>query len=582
MVFSALVYLQGWSLYNRTVMRLKRLKQPKYLVGAVVGGIYFYFYFFRYLFGASGRGGLGTQVAFSPENRALLESVGALALCLLVLLAWVFPHQRAALAFTEAEVAFLFPAPISRRGLIHFKLLRSQLAILFTTLLLMLFTNRFGGKVWIHIAGWWLILSTLNLHFLGASFGRTMLLDRGITNWQRRFWILALLLAAAVAVFIWARRTLPALDTSQLGADQLKAYAQRVLTAGPLPYLLFPFRLIVRPYLAPNGGAFLGVLGPALFLLAAHYWWVMVSNVAFEEASLEASTRLAEKITAARAGQWRGGHKQFKRRRAAFSLQPDGMPAIAFLWKNIIAAGQIVSPRLLILLGVIGVSMCVAIGQSPGGESLEVLLGMIAGAFLTWSVLLGPQVLRQDFRQDLLLADVLKTYPLPGWQIALGELLAPAAILTAIQWLLLALAVAFFSQSPLRGVSGLNGLAIGIGAALVLPVLNLLLLQIPNAAVLLFPAWFAAGRHAAQGVEATGQRIIFMFGQLLVLAVALLPATVAFALVFYVSKSFMGLLFAIPLGAAAAGVILAAEATLGVLLLGWLFARFDVSAEHSS
>jgi hypothetical protein len=32
-----------------------------------------------------------------------------------VLLAWMIPHERAALTFTEAEVAFLFPAPVTRR-----------------------------------------------------------------------------------------------------------------------------------------------------------------------------------------------------------------------------------------------------------------------------------------------------------------------------------------------------------------------------------------------------------------------------------------------------------------------------------
>ena len=81
----------------------------------------------------------------SPDNQVLFESVGALALFIILLLAWIIPHQRAALTFTEAEVAFLFPAPISRRTLIHFKLLRSQTAILFTTLLLTLVTNRLGG-----------------------------------------------------------------------------------------------------------------------------------------------------------------------------------------------------------------------------------------------------------------------------------------------------------------------------------------------------------------------------------------------------------------------------------------------------
>ena len=190
-MISALLYLQYHSINNRTVMRIKRLKQPKYLVGGIVGGLYFYWYFFRIFLCGPVEGKRFTLLS-SPGNLALFESLGALILLTILLLAWIFPHQRAALTFTEAEVAFLFPAPISRRGLIHFKLLRSQTAILFTTLVLTLVTNRFGGKAWIHAAGWWLIFSALNLHFLGSSFARTMLLDRGITNWQRRLGILAL------------------------------------------------------------------------------------------------------------------------------------------------------------------------------------------------------------------------------------------------------------------------------------------------------------------------------------------------------------------------------------------------------
>jgi ABC-2 type transport system permease protein len=182
---SPLLYLQFYSVKNRLVLRIKRLKQPKYLVGAIVGGLYFYWYFFRTFLGAPhARNAL--PLLSRPEDLALFESIGALALLIIMFLAWFVPHSRAALTFTEAEIAFLFPAPISRRGLIHFKLLRSQTAILFTTLLLTLVTTRAGGKAWVHIAGWWLILSTLNLHFLGSSFARTMLLDRGITNWQRR------------------------------------------------------------------------------------------------------------------------------------------------------------------------------------------------------------------------------------------------------------------------------------------------------------------------------------------------------------------------------------------------------------
>src|SRR5207302_1257329 len=124
---------------------------------------------------------------------------------------------------------------------------------------------------------------------------------------------------------------------------------------------------------------------------------------------------------------------------------------------------------------------------------------------------------------------------------ALGELLAPAVILTAIQWFLLLVAIIFFVQTPVPvlGVTGVLGL--GVGAALVLPMLNLILLQIPNAAVLMFPAWFQTGKEGAQGIEATGQRLISMFGQVLVFVVALIPAGIGFTVVFFIAKLFLPL-----------------------------------------
>jgi hypothetical protein len=207
---------------------------------------------------------------------------------------------------------------------------------------------------------------------------------------------------------------------------------------------------------------------------------------------------------------------------------------------------------------------------------------MIALMLLLWSLLIGTQLLRQHFRQDLPLADLLKTYPLRGWQLALGELLAPAAILTCIQWFLVIVMLGLFWHSGGVGLGRADWLGAGFGAALILPVLNLIILQIPNAAALAFPAWFQSGKVGAQGIEATGQRLIFMFGQLLVIFVALLPAAALFAGVFFLVKMLLPTAVAIPLAALAAAVVLAAEAGLGIMLLGWLFERFDVAAEQTS
>ena len=576
-MISALLFLQYHSIKNRLVMRVKRLKQPKYLVGGIVGALYFYWYFFRTLFGARSR---GQALAFlaSPDSHALIESAGAVMLLIAVLLAWIIPHQRAALTFTEAEIAFLFPAPISRRGLIHFKLLRSQTAILFTTLLLTLMTNRFGGHAWIRAAGWWLILSTLTLHYLGSSFALTKLMDRGISTWRRRLAILGLALALAGIVIVWGRQTFPTFDPSRFANLQAaQDYFQQVLAAGPLPYLLYPFRLVVRPFLAPNALAFLTVLGPALLLMLLLYAWVVRSDVAFEEASVQASQKMAEKVAAVRAGNWQAARRQPRRKRPPFTLRPTGSPAVALLWKNLISAGQAFTVRIWISLAVFAVCASVGVTQASGGSGLLPALGMITLMLVIWSLLIGTQLLRQD----LPLADLLKTYPLRGWQVAIGELLAPAAVLTCIQWILLIVLIGLFWRTGGAMLGRLDWLGLGFGAALLMPLLNLILLQIPNAAALAFPAWFQTSKGGGQGIEATGQRLIFMLAQLLVICVALMPAVALSTAMFYLGKKLLGTTVTIPLTAIAAAIVLVTEATLGIVLLGWLFERFDVSAEQT-
>lgn len=581
-MISALLYLQYHTFRNRLVSRFKRLKQPKYLIGAIVGGLYFYFYFFRYLFRGYATGGPpAVNLTVSPEHRLLFELLGALALFVIVLLAWVVPRERAALVFTEAEVAFLFPAPVTRRNLIHFKLLRSQLGILFTSLLLTLFSRRFGGNAWIHVFGCWLMLSTLNLHFLGASFARTMLLDRGISNRLRRLLVLGLAAVMAVFVWVWARRTLPELnsaDTTDFNA--ILDYAQRVLTAGPALYLLYPFRLVVRPFLAPDAATFFGALAPALLLFMLHYLWVIYADVAFEEASVGASQKLAARIAAARAGNWQAASKKQKAKRPWFKLTPTGPAATALLWKNLIGVGQVFSPRLWIALLVVVVAVGVSLGNVGHSPNLSLMAAILIAAALGYSLLLGPQILRLDFRHDLPLADVLKTFPLRGWQIALGEILAPVVVLAAFQWLLLLVGAGLLFYLPGKQEALL--LAIALGAAVLLPVLDWLLLLIPNAAVLLFPSWIQTGKDSPRGIEVTGQRLIMALGQMLVLLLALLPSAIAFVVVFFLLNLALGPAVAVPLASLAATIVLAAEAGLGVMLLGKLFERFDVTEEHTS
>jgi hypothetical protein len=571
-MISALLYLQYWSVRNRLVTRFQRLRQPKYLAGAIVGGMYFYFYL-GHRFSDGGH----QHSDPSPESIALYEMIGALVLAVILLFAWIFPRDRAALAFSEAEVAFLFPAPVTRRGLIHFKLLRSGMAIFFSAIFFALVSRRFGGgNGWIHAVSWFLILSTLNLHILGASFTRTILLDRGITNWTRRIVVLVLVLIVVGVVAVWARNTFPSTTTDQLdNPSKIQTYAQLVLSSGPLPYLLAPFRWLVQPYFAPNLITLLMVVWPAIGLVALHYFWVIASDVAFEEGSLDASRKLAEKTAAIRSGNWRTAGKKRKALRAPFALSPTGFAPVALLWKNLISAGQGFSARMWIRLVALVVIVVAVFHHSSPGSPVPVVIGLTAAMLLGYSLLIGPQFLRYDFRQDLMLADTMKLFPLPGWQIALGELLAPAAILTGFQWCMLIVLVGFVPKEamPLPWSQLLSAAG---GAAVILPGLNLISLLIPNAAVLSFPAWFQLGKTGPQGIEATGQRLIFVFGYLVVLILALVPAALIWGGLFLLGHIVINNEAGIILGSIGAAIVLGCEVFAGLKWLGTLFERFDL------
>jgi ABC-2 type transport system permease protein len=207
-------------------------------------------------------------------------------------------------------------------------------------------------------------------------------------------------------------------------------------------------------------------------------------------------------------------------------------------------------------------------------------VGIVTAILGGYSLFFGPVILRQDLRQDLANADVLKMYPLHGWQIVVGELLTPATILTGVQWCLVLLSVSMFTHLPDGQAVPLEmRFSIGLGIAIIAPMLNLISLVIPNASALLFPAWTQLGREQAGGIEVMGQRLIFLLGSVLVFGFALVPVAALFGVVFFLGKVFAGLILAVPLAAAAAAAVMAVETALAVWWMGRLFERFDSSAE---
>jgi hypothetical protein len=205
---------------------------------------------------------------------------------------------------------------------------------------------------------------------------------------------------------------------------------------------------------------------------------------------------------------------------------------------------------------------------------------MICGVAAVYTLLLGPQIVRQDLRADLPNADILKTYPIEGWRLAFGELLAPTAVLSLCLWL--CILICAFVIDPSGSIEWLTpGRRITIAACLgiVSPFVCLLQLIVPNSIMLLLPGWYQAARTRGGGIELLGQRLIFGLAQLLMALVVAVPAILAAGLIVFSAQFFVGLSGAIAVATLAVVAILAGEAAVGLWWVGSRFERFDLSSE---
>jgi hypothetical protein len=218
---------------------------------------------------------------------------------------------------------------------------------------------------------------------------------------------------------------------------------------------------------------------------------------------------------------------------------------------------------------------------APGrGDVIAHVIVVLCAIIGGYTVVLGPQLARQDLRGDLQNADLLKTYPIEGWRLALGELLAPTVLLSLILWSVIFIAAAALGAGePIEWLGLGRRLTGALCLALLAPLLCLLQLIVPNTIMVVFPSWYQAARSRSGGVEMFGQRMLFGIVQVLFTAGVVVPAAAWAVLVWFCTMGFVGPAGGVILGSFSALAILAAEAAVGLWWLGERFAHFDLSSE---
>jgi len=590
------------SVRGRLVRRARLLRQPRYLIAFLAGLAYFALVLTpRLLAGAAAR----RSSPVSAEYQSALYLGFGLAAAAVVTGAWLLASSRPALRLSETEIDFLLPAPVSRRQIILYSLLRQQPGIL-TSVVVVYFVrgvSRVGGGTLAGAFGLWALFTLIDLHLKGISLWKARLKELPLhAAWLRRAAALALAVAWWLPVLAGLSAAWQAADPSTARMDPgafVRALTQAVEShlAGKL---LAPFAWLARSLSGatgmPHAPAGLVRLLSLLLIIALHTVWVVRSRGSFEEATVERARRESERKGLSRRERRARTRRAGNRHREPFRLALFGRPETAILWKNMMLRGR---TPLGWLLAILAATLVVATAADVFfGQAVSAVLLVTGSSLLIAIPILAGMILRNDLRNDLLYVEVLRTWPLAGRRLVLAEILAPAVnvffiLLTGCVLLTSAVAgdalsrgadrVRVIPQAVFGGVRPLLALPVVLGSALLAGMsIALLSLALQNLAVLVLPSWIGlGGLSSRRGTAVLGQRVLVMIGYLLAMTIASLPTLLvlaaAVALHIFLEAPFH--LWELPLFALLAAVLLGSKVLLIARVAGMVWDRLDPSKE---
>jgi ABC-2 type transport system permease protein len=583
-MIEAFRYLFTTSLRNRVRRRLSRLRSPRYALALCVGLAYIALLLVR-----------PTRLASTPTEYALpYESVSdLLTLASTVILAliaakwWLFGSPSGSLAFSPAEVQFLFPAPIRRRDLVLYRVLSTQFALLLSALFVGLVVRRSaaGLPAPLRVIGLWVLFSTLFLHQMAVTLVRTGAAERGRGLWRNAPALIIVGTALTVLLVSIGRAVPPIHSFAEIPAA-LTAVA--IALRGPVPrVVLAPFRWLLAPAYAPSPALWLRAIGPAFALLVLHYLWVLRADATFETAAVEASARRAARLAARASNAARTAPRTASR--PWFRLGATGPAWMAIVWKNTLNLTRGLALSIIVRVG-LAIAVLVISFRAAGlfgslaphsvttPATITAAIALIGAGYLAF---LGPLAIRNDFRQDLPYLGVLRTFPLRGRAIVLAEVMAPTLALTVVQLALLVLAYVLTIDTVAVDIPLSTRTLALAGAAIAVPLLNAVSFTIQNALSLLFPAWSRLGTTTPTGFEMMGQRLLAALAAMVALLVALVPPTATALFAGWALHAVWGTSGVVPTVAVAvvAGALTAvAELTLACAWLGHIYDNTDVTA----
>lgn len=483
------------------------------------------------------------QFSTAGPLAVLMHDYLAAGLLLMTSYSILFSSGEATVHFTPSEVAFLFPAPITRRQLFSYKLLNSLmgmsgLALIFSLMIsapLALIPARYLA---ILLTLCFLSLVTMNVAFLRAVLREK--LHRSI-RWG----------LSAVIVFLLLSATAQSSDSIRALDLRGAMIAFQATTAGG--YLLAPFQVFAKAVWAPDWPTFLKfgamILAVDCGLLLLAYRLDALSL----ESALAYSEKVAARMKAIRSrGVWNAIGTQTSavsgRRIPQFPFW-NGLGPI--IWQRLTTTYR-ASSRVFWLLAVVVVctgSVVYLIGTSKTDPTVAPMAGVIAMAYLTFLISMSIQ-------NDIERVSFLKSLPIGTTSIVLGDLIGFPILLALIQSLFIVVEACFFSTAAYWLLCALM---------LTLPY-NMLVFGIDKLVFYVYPTRLAKG--APGDFQAAGKQMMFVMLKMIMFMVAVMAVAVVAVPVGLISQSPL-------LAVAAAWFMMMAECVILVPLLNLAFRRFD-------
>ncbi len=566
---SALFYLITRSYANSVLVKLRRLRQPKYLVAMLIGilwlGTVFGSFFFRRPGGSSG-------AAFTAETALLPIALGLTLLALIT--GWLSPISKGALNLNENEAAWLFAAPLSRGALFTYHFLKPQWAIFVACFFATIWWHRQTGKPQLP-ALWamWLTWNLFSLHnFAMAVIWQDLVKRRMLTGILKTGALLCFLIVLVLVVQVgWQAYA------TQGDASTTAAWPQ-------LQQVLAPVTLLLAPFTADSWSSALLQSGPMLALIAICAGIIVSGKTPWVEATLESIVVRQERLVSMRAG--RAWWKKPEVRHAGdelFSMASTGPAWQAFLWKWGLHTGG--KSKLLGRLGwVVGLLALVVAGtlvcdravfNKAHGDMIVLGTLLYLGVGLP-GVFVFPAKMTQQLRADLDHMDFLLTLPTKPQQMLGGLMLGPLLqIIVAAVLVLSTIATVLLLRPTFPQITPAVVAAGWAGSCLVIATLIPTVTFIQCLLAIAFPGWQPTQRRA--GLDNMG---IGMLAMLIIFGIFALTLGVS-ALISWLGFLLLGMHLNLPMGILGAALVTTLIVSVeGLIAFRWashLLWRYDPS-----